>query len=194
MQLLKNLTDHLKNLSLKCWNTATKITEASKQKILPNGHTNYTIVSVLCKLFPYKEIGWKDIGETFYRWTLLRTPWFKVYLHHLDCVNWHAKCHDHPWDFLAIILWGGYWEEIHNLPYKNIGKRCGGNVFWRRVGSILYRPAFSAHSVATQVGWPNWSLVIVGNKKRDWGFFKCGDGSEYVPGVVSSSSTISLSH
>jgi hypothetical protein len=131
-----------------------------------------TLTDLLCKIFPYKEMGWKEIGETFYRWTLLKTPWFRVYLHKLDAPRWHPQCHDHPWDFIAILLSGGYWEQITGKN-KNRGQHVGGKVYWRKPGTILYRPANFAHNVVTQIGVPNWSIVFVTNKKREWGMVDC---------------------
>lgn len=111
---------------------------------------------ILTKLLPYKEIGWKELNEVFYRFQLLKTPWFNIYLHRLDSPNAHPQCHDHPWSFLAIILKGGY-SELHDGKWK-----------WRGPGSILFRPAEWAHNVVTF--GTNWSIVITGAKKRDWGF------------------------
>lgn len=128
-------------------------------------------VGLLYRFFPYKEIGWKHINEVFFRWTILSTPWFKVVLHRLDAVNWHAQCHDHPWDFLAIVLGPGYWEMLD--PKQKVishGKYCGGSVYWRGPLSLLYRPAETKHNVITKDGKPNWSIVILANKRRGWGF------------------------
>lgn len=122
------------------------------------------LLNFLKKVLPYKEIGWKEIGETFYRFTLLKTRWFNIYLHWLDAPVWHPECHDHPWKFLAFIVWGGYWE-------------CAkGTLTWRGPGSLLYRPATFSHNVATMPGKPNWSFVVTSKKTRDWGFNSC-DGT-----------------
>ena len=118
-------------------------------------------MTFLNRLFKHKEIGWKDIGEEFTRWSVLKTPWFNVYLHRLFCPSFHPNCHDHPWSFVTLILWNGYLERI------------GDEFFRRRVGSILYRPAEFSHNVVTPYG-TSWSLVITTNKKREWGFLRCG--------------------
>lgn len=113
------------------------------------------VVRLLCALFRWKELGWPEIGEVFYRWTLLKTPWFSVYLHRLDARQYDPKtCHDHPWRFTAVVLRGGYWEY------------SGGRKVWRAPGSVLYRPATYAHAVQTR--GVNWSLVVVGPKVRPW--------------------------
>lgn len=111
----------------------------------------------------FKEIGWIDIGEVFFRYQLLKTRWFNVYLHQLDAPEWHpVGCHDHPWWFLTILLKGGYLERTGN-SYKR-----------QRPGKVLYRSATFAHDVTTPYG-RSWSLVITGAKKRDWGFLSCSD-------------------
>lgn len=119
----------------------------------------------LKRLLPYKEIGWKDIGETFYRYTLLKTPWFNVYLHELNAPKWHPECHDHPWNFITLLLWNGYDEQV-------------GNMIWRRrAGAVLFRPAAFTHNVITPYG-VSWSLVFTTAKKRAWSFHPCA-GSRF---------------
>lgn len=104
-----------------------------------------------------KEIGWKEIGEEFTRYVILKTPWFQILVHRLWCPNWHPKGHDHPWDFMAFIIWGGYWEKSDD------------ETIWRGMGSLLFRSAEFAHNVATDKS-VNWSIVITGPKRRDWRF------------------------
>jgi len=107
----------------------------------------------------YKEIGWNEIGEKFTRFTILKTPWFNVYLHKLEAKVKHPHCHDHPWHFWAVVLSGGYYE------YTEKG------VAWRGPGSVLYRPATFAHNVVTP--GVNWSLVITSGRVRPWKFLDC---------------------
>lgn len=110
-------------------------------------------------LLPHDEIGWKDIGEEFTRFTLLKTPWLRVYLHRLKALTQHPTCHDHPWSFVTFLLNGGYWE-FHDPDWT-----------WRRPGSVLYRPAEWRHNVVTE--GVSWSLVVTGSKHRRWGFLDC---------------------
>jgi hypothetical protein len=110
--------------------------------------------------FQFKDIGWAEIGEAFTRYSLLRTRWFNIYLHQLNAPAWHDECHDHPWSFVAILLWRGYLEQI------------GTKKFRRFPGMILYRPATFAHNVITPYG-TSWSLILTTPKSRDWGFKPC---------------------
>lgn len=119
-------------------------------------------MNFLRRFIPFKEIGWTEIGEKFTRYQILKTRWFNIYLHQLDAPNWHPTCHDHPWNFITILLWNGYQEFSE-------GK------FWRRrAGSILYRPANFAHNVITPYG-TSWSLIFTTKKTRDWAFVDCPD-------------------
>lgn len=109
-----------------------------------------------------KQIGWEEIGEDFIRFTLLKTPLGSIYLHRL-IAPLDAHCHDHPWNFLTIILRQGYWE-LHRGEWK-----------WWGPGTILYRRAEDAHVVATpDSGKPSWSLVFVGRRLREWSILENG--------------------
>lgn len=97
----------------------------------------------------------------FFRYNLLKTKWFNLYLHQLDAPEWHPiGCHDHPWWFVTVLLWNGYDEKI------------GDTVTRRQSGDILYRSATHSHDVVTPYG-RSWSLVLTGRKSRDWGFQSC---------------------
>lgn len=116
---------------------------------------------LLRAVFPHKEIGWTDIGERFTRYRLVRTRFFTVFLHQLDAPQWHPQCHDHPWWFVSLIIWGGYYEATPD-----------GRVVRRRAGSVLYRPAEFAHNVVTR--GVCWSVIVTGRRRRQWGFLECG--------------------
>lgn len=132
-------------------------------------------------------------GQDYLRRWLL-TPWsadshpFKhrrrpnIYLHHILASDDDRALHDHPWDNLSIVLWGGYTEHLFAYPPREgqplppvITKR-------RRPGSIVYRKAEQAHRLELNPRWksellnngrerPCWSLFITWRKRREWGFW-----------------------
>ena len=119
------------------------------------------VEKMLRRVLPYKEIGWVDIGEVFFRYQIAKTAWFNIYLHQLDAPQWHpVGCHDHPWWFITFLLKGGY------LEYN------GKTLKRRYAGQILYRAADYHHDVTTPYG-RSWSLIITGPKSRNWGFLRC---------------------
>lgn len=109
---------------------------------------------------PQKDIGWEEIGEKFTRFTLAKTRWFNIYLHRLNAPAWHPECHDHPWSFVAILIWRGYLERTNTGDHR------------RWPGAILWRPATFTHNVITPYG-TSWSLIFTTPKTRDWGFKSC---------------------
>lgn len=113
----------------------------------------------LLSLLPQEEIGWKEIGEEFRRFTLLKTPWFRIYLHRLKAETAHDLCHSHPWSFVTFLLRGGY-SELHEGVWTVYG-----------AGTVLFRPAEWEHNVVTR--GTSWSLVFTGAKRRAWGFVRC---------------------
>lgn len=99
--------------------------------------------------------GYRDVYMT--RWLLLSTKWFTIRLH-LFRRSDNDVMHDHPWPFISILLWRGYFEETPK------GKR------WYIPGSILYRPAVWIHKVILKNNLPCLTLCVTGKKVREWGF------------------------
>lgn len=94
-----------------------------------------------------------------------------LYLHEFFRSDKSRCPHDHPWSFITVVLRGGYWE------HTSTGRH------WRRPGSILYRPATFAHSIEVDPTTVKpWSLVLVWEKSRDWGFYTPDGWRKWVSG------------
>jgi hypothetical protein len=87
---------------------------------------------------------------------------FNITLHKV-LVSDEPQLHDHPWDWGAMIIKGGYWEHTPN------GK------FWRGPGSIRFRKAEDLHWLELAKDKegkeiPCWSLFYMAKKRKEWGF------------------------
>lgn len=106
---------------------------------------------------------------------IIQTPWFGVYLHHLNAPDSGAP-HDHPWKFTSIVLRGGYTEEFY--PFPHVARALVVPFFrtqrWK-VGSVHRMGTESAHRI-TDVQPGTVSLLLVGKRRRTWGFFPEGGG------------------
>lgn len=115
------------------------------------------------RIFKLEEINGKNRCPTYlYRWTLIRLPWFSVYVHHFVGDDWSRDMHDHPKRFISIGMKGQYIEEtptrirIYRAP-------------WARTF-----PARHIHRLRMIDGGDCWTLVIVLRPVREWGFWHFG--------------------
>jgi hypothetical protein len=120
---------------------------------------------ILMRIFKFFVIASETDNPYMVRYKVFRTPFFKIFLHHILRSDEDEEMHDHPWNFVSFILWSGYYEV---LPVKG---RPGVPDLPRRLrgGDVVRHRAADAHRlVLTQ---PAWTLVIVTGKKRHWGFW-----------------------
>ena len=99
----------------------------------------------------------------------------RIYLHHIIRPDYDRALHDHPWSFVSIILKGGYYEWTKLVLHYTVGNkpvRIEQDQFrWYGPGRILYRPSPSPHRLELPEGKDAWSLVFIGPKKNEWGFY-----------------------
>jgi hypothetical protein len=103
--------------------------------------------------------GAKRCPTYLYRWTLLRTSLFAIYLHHFVGDDWARDLHDHPKRFISIGLWGAYVEET---PF---GERFYAAPWIRTF------PSIHIHRLRLIQQKPCWTVVVVGPLQREWGFW-----------------------
>lgn len=111
---------------------------------------------------PSVEIKSKSGVVHFRRWTILKTPWFAVYLHHILRGDEDLHPHNHPWNFISLILKGFYWEYDrfwNKRKYKSF--------------NLNIKKAKEFHKL--ELTAPVWTLVFCGKKKfkeivSDWGY------------------------
>lgn len=122
-------------------------------------------------LFQHEEINGNGICPTYlHRWILFSGFGRKVYLHKFVGDDWALDPHDHPKDFISIGLRGSYDEYVWVNSFRGFSKTKWTAPWFRRF------PASHRHRIETEDG-PCWTLVIVGRKKRDWGFWM---GSQWI--------------
>lgn len=138
-----------------------------------------------------ERITRNDAEDYLWRLTFFKLPAFGVFLHRFLASD-NLCLHDHPFPFVSIVLWSGYWEwtECHNayqicaafeagdLVREGQDMEYGALVLrppvyrrrWYRIGSILFRPANWLHRIEVPKSGRTWTLVLIGRKCRQWGF------------------------
>jgi len=104
------------------------------------------------------------------RLRLVQTPLFGVYVHFIYREDLDPVPHDHPWTFWRCVLRGGYMENYLDDPGRG-QYRLRVQRQWR-VGRF---PTDHAHRIVV-VKPGTVSLVIVGRKRRVWGFWGSVEG------------------
>lgn len=99
------------------------------------------------------------------RLSLVRTPWFSIKLHRIYRPDRQRDLHDHPWNFLSLVLRGSYVEDV---PCKNPASPFTDS---RRVRWWNWKRAEDRHSIREVSRSPVWTLVFCGPKRREWGFW-----------------------
>lgn len=97
---------------------------------------------------------------------------FNITLHKI-LVSDEPVLHDHPWNWGAVILKGGYWEHIPIISQE--GAVVGSTKVWRGPGHIRFRNAEDLHWLELEKDEngkeiPCWSLFFMGQKRSEWGF------------------------
>ena len=99
------------------------------------------------------------------RYTLFSTPFGNLYLHVFHRSD-HDVMHDHPWAYISLILSGGYFEETPDAANPD-----GTRLRLKTPGMALFRRARHIHRVVLHPGIEPVTLVWVGRRCREWGFW-----------------------
>src|SRR4051812_21375721 len=85
-------------------------------------------------------------------------------LHKIARPDMDRVLHDHPWDFAALCVAGGY-DEAVLMP--------GGEVVIEslRPGGLRFRAYDHTHRIETVIGESAWTLVFHGVRRHVWGFW-----------------------
>lgn len=94
------------------------------------------------------------------RWYILRTKRLAVFIHKFEESDEDRALHDHPWPFLVIPIWRGYYE--HNLE--------GKHRVWPLLSSS-HRGYKYRHRVELIEEKPAWSIFFRGKRVAEWGFW-----------------------
>ena len=125
-----------------------------------------------------KRIVGTDGAPYLTRLRVVATPWFGVYLHRIHREDWDRALHSHPWSFSSVVLRGGYREQLRERGCTPLIPGAGYApvaTHWRRPLRPRIFPRDAVHRIDEVL--PNtWTLVLVGRRRDDWGFYVPGRG------------------
>lgn len=106
-----------------------------------------------------KEIKSKDGVVHFRRWRIISTPWFTINLHGIYKADEDLHLHNHPWNFISLVLKGWYVEELES---------CKLNL--RSPFSIAMRKKERFHKIETLITKSVYTLNFMWGKENKWGY------------------------
>lgn len=109
----------------------------------------------------------------FKRWKFVELPWFGIYIHKILKSDEDLHPHSHPWDFISLILKGGYWEYDKTLFERKLFQ----------VFSVNKKQNSEFHKI--DLVMPTWTLIIRGRKRWGWADgVKVSDWNYWVDGKM----------
>jgi hypothetical protein len=112
------------------------------------------------RIFLVREIKSKLGVLHFRRWRVIETPLFNIYLHAFYKPDSDSDMHDHPWDFMSIIIWNGYYELV-----------AGQRLICRDMFYVAFNKAEKKHTVVyLHDNKRTYTFVITGPRRREWGY------------------------
>ncbi len=141
--------------------------------------------TVLYRSLP--ERNWA-VNPYLIRYTLLSCKYFTIKIHKA-LMSDPDEPHDHPWNYISLILKGGYYEERTVIKERTILVGIGDTELRKekiksskfyRPGSILYRRGDQLHRLILKMNKPSWSLILTFKKWRKWGYIdRSGEWKPY---------------
>lgn len=127
---------------------------------------------VAVDFFGEPEVIGNEECPVMYRWTLVNRFGCKLLLHHFLPNGDDPEPHDHPFDFVTLVLSGSYidesWDEIgrltgsQGLAFVKVEERMTRGMLRRRRAEHMHRTLISPNGC--------WTIIATGPKRREWGF------------------------
>lgn len=139
----------------------------------------------LAKKTPYFHLKDKESGEIYMERYWLKQPpegtaGNSIRIHHTMRSDFDRALHDHPWPSTSIILKGGYYEILPKDQQQPAANDAVDFVrVWRSPGDVVARDASHRHRLEIVPGTTCWSMFIVGEWEKDWGFYDKEEGFVY---------------
>ena len=105
---------------------------------------------------PCDVISSEEAGEYMRRYHLKYSKLTSIRFHHILASDPQRDLHNHPWDFISVILSGGYTEHTPDGSIR-YDAPC-----------VIRRPAEQFHRL--ELDGDAWTYVVTGRVKQRWGF------------------------
>lgn len=106
-----------------------------------------------------KEIRSKSGELHFIRWKIFSIGNFSVNIHKICKADEDKHLHNHPWNFMSIVLKGGYIERLQS-----------GKANLRTFLNTAIRRAEKFHKIDEMVTKTVYTLNFMWGERKEWGY------------------------
>ncbi|MGE0757062.1 MAG: hypothetical protein AB7F89_01005 [Pirellulaceae bacterium] len=108
-----------------------------------------------------------DSAPYMVRWNFALPLGYSLKLHLILRTDDNRCAHDHPWNFLRVILWGGYYEQCDPHQPPVLRKPWRPWAPWR----LYWCGRKFRHRITSLPHGSSCTLVLAGPREREWGYF-----------------------
>lgn len=117
-----------------------------------------------------KEIRSKAGALHFQRYAIFETSLVSLYIHRIFKADEDRYMHNHPWNFLTMILWGSY-VALESGEQSALSLQLNGpDVVAKGPGSVSYMDRDHFHRILSIRSGPVTTLFLAFGKKKPWGY------------------------
>ncbi len=109
-------------------------------------------------------------GDYLVRYRIISTPLCSIFLHKIMLPDSRPVLHDHPWSFIAFVVKGKGYYEVRRDNHRPNSRTLR---LIRRV-NVMRRD--DAHYIKELYDGPTWTLLLVGARRRTWGYWEKAPG------------------
>jgi hypothetical protein len=137
-------------------------------------------MKLLDRLFSKRVIVNCDRDPYLIRWYVIRSAAVALFIHKFIRSDEDRALHDHPWNFVVVPIWRGYYEHSSRVVIDTefgIDQRAEEAVrrrVWPVIGARFRRGTYRHRVELVRRGGnelPSWSIFIRFREFRDWGFW-----------------------
>lgn len=119
------------------------------------------------KLFKtVKVIKSKEGVLHFKRFAIIECKWFNIYIHSIYKADEDEHLHDHPWNYISIVLYGKFMEAIKN----STSAKQKYEMNWLSPKDISAQKAERTHKIYMLLSEKIVTLFFTGPRFREWGY------------------------
>jgi hypothetical protein len=110
------------------------------------------------------DVGGSTAGVYLTRWRLVDSHVIGIYLHRISRPDSDRPAHSHPWNFVTIVLRGGYTEArfrgdcLQLVEHRLLSPK-----------RVLSSPGHF-HRIISLRSVPTWTIIVRGRRRHQWGF------------------------